>query len=501
MSGGITKICSDFGKQKVYQPEAIKEKEEILSLNTIIEAIKIQNEFSSLDFSKLPKPAIISLIKMKYQCPAPCNKAIIPLIIEALKSNTFNGAEKEQVNSYIQKLEEIHKKLQTLPIYKEYKKYLAKQNGHLNKRVEKTLEKLTEKATRPDIVLQIKKKCAAGYVKKIVKPKNGKKNGEKKPVRPFFEWSLRGAIGYGARASGSDNPAVFATEERGLLLRGAASLRLNIKKVPLQLDYNGSIPYYIDKGEFFAEGHRVKLSTNPKISKKLDLVASAGGQFFHQYYPSDENKDINAFTQFLRINYRPSKNLSINLDENLIAGSTNTKSSPKPDVAAEFTDPSLIKLEFNPGASYKIGPVSLFAGANIGYGESEFLYGGHAGAVLKTEDHHEANLRFDCTNVFGPSLIGRYYYNFKKDKKQGVGALISYAHQNNTYHNVSGKAFARIKLGPIEIQPFVGLGSATNSSSVVDINGGISISIGDTIRGLNPSVLRPHSPEPLPEEF
>jgi len=533
MSGDINSITSTCqktagpsSKKLEFKPELVPaaDQNEIRNLADVANLLAIYQDLTEIS---VPLPAVAALMDMadKYSAGTSYDIAAV-LITDALKKESYEGQEKQQVDAFLKKIEALKGKyrqlfdeannLHVFNIEKRYKEIEKAKTGPLHKRALEAVRTLIEEINArklkakfktgdenwvdnlkaDDIHQLIAGKCKAGFVEPPKPQPKPEKAPEKKKL-PFFQYSLRLGTGYGLMPAGQEHRELIADQERGILMQSSASGKLNLsEKLALQIDYNFSAPYDVQYGDDLVSNNdfgRISLISLPL--EKLDLFAQVGWRYHRNDYPGENTPDINALVESIRINYHLNDKLSINFDQHLLAGWTN-ESFP-----AQESDFHLIRALGEAGVSYKFGRAIPFIGAIGGYGEDGALYGGYAGTGLEFGEH-EADLRLQYINDLGLGAVGRYFYN---QEKWGVGANLSY--QNFDFsdrHQFSAGLAARVAVAKlfgrvIELQPFVNVGYADNVDSALNVNFGLMFMFG-SLRPAKPSGLKPYSIESLPEE-
>jgi hypothetical protein len=366
----------------------------------------------------------------------------------------------------------------------------------------------------------IKKICLKRkWVKpKVVKPRVVKPIPKPKSAWQKFlaktDWSLRLSGGYGYRISGHQNLSVLAGEGRGVLAQGGISAAYKFNdRYRLQLDYRTNVPIEVagqHKDDLVVSNlDDVRLSAFMNPLKQLALFAQVGYIHSRYDYPSERAEDYqHAFIAKLRANIIPSLKypLSINIDPSFLIGPVNQTFPVETDLAIRFLANAGVSYAFK-GKGYKITP---FLGGTVGYfaGRKLRVLGGYVGASL-VAGNHEANLMALYNNVEGITANARYLYN---RAKWGIGARVFYNLYSkdkklvdtilDTQQTVGGEVFgmwrfARYKRD-FEVKLFA-RGAYETETGASNIFGGFEFRWG-TRSYANPSLLRPYSSTPLPED-
>ncbi len=543
MSGdalSVNAICKERGKIEINKPEAISsaDQKEIQVLQDLAQLLELYQALKAVDFGNLPLDAIGAMRDISEHChpKSLCYKMTPILIVDALTKTVFDEENEKAIKTLIKAIKPVSEKFQavfadknplvSIKVKNRYKELEKAETGALHKRALNALKKVMEeigmglspkasaelKTKQTDwvdniIVDQINsliwEKCEPGFVE--VKPV-GPKPKPKSWMPSWLNLGLRIGSGYGGRAKGKHLPELLAEEERGLLLKGAASFKFDLSaRYALQIDYSFSAPYDV-KGDdnLVSNKDDGRLSLIARPLDNLDLFVQAGWLYYRNDYPSAATPDINALQDHIRINYRPINKLSINFDQKLLTGWTN-ESFP-----VDRSDFSLIEAEGELGVSYDLGMFIPFAGGIGGYGKDGEIYGGFLGTGFKRGDH-EADLRADYINtkIFaaenvkdkGINLALRYLFNVDRG---GAGAILYYNNNLDGQHQMGGGVFGRVKLveflgNALELQPFVNVAALTNDDKAVNIMGGIMLRFGG-LRPGKPSFFKPYSIKPLLEE-
>jgi len=579
VGGDINAICQARGGITLNKPEKITNADEIKTLDDLAQLIKLYQDLTAIDFSTIPDSALKPLREMANRCHSAgsaCFKNALVLFVDALEKAKFNANDRVKVDALLTQLRPIRDAfLKTLSStnptvsakvrdrYNEIEK--GNQTGFLHKRaiaalksvIEElglSLSKTTSDALKvgtegwadrikmDDINGSIKLSCQAGYeepkpvapptvpivpppvVPVKVAPKVEPKKEEE--FKPKFDFSLRLGLGYGDRVLGN-NMYLLSSEDRGGFVHGGASGRLLLTPtMGLQLDYNGSGSYDFvkhsdrtpDNDNLVSNNDYGRLTFFGQPHKNVDFAVNAGWKHYRSDYPTTYNPDVNGLAEGFRINWRPVTNLSLNLDQGLVAGWTRTSyTGESSNAQGPF---KVANIYGAPGVSYTAGPVTPFLGGIVGYtdngGDAKGgVYGGYAGAGLKVGGH-TADLRgqyvYDKTNSYfdrGLKILGRYAYG-SEAFMLGLAAAYGF-NPDDKRHAVTGMLFSDILLkkdllwnNSLYLSPFFGAGyeqteNDNKKDNSVNLNGGLMLRFGD----LRPAVMpdaRPYSTTPLPEE-
>jgi|GEM_PF-2443327 len=543
MSGdalSVNAICKERGKIEINKPEAISsaDQKEIQVLQDLAQLLDLYQALKAVDFSNIPLSVIGAMREISERChpKSLCYKMSPILILDALTKEKFGAEDKQAVDALIKGIKPVSEKFQavfaddnpqvSIKVKNRYKELERAQTGALHKRTLNALKKVIEeigvglsskvstklKISQTDWVDKIsieqingliQEKCKPGFVEvKPIGPKPKPKTG----MPSWLQLGLRIGSGYGEKVKGKNLPELLADEERGLLLKGAASFKFDVSKLhALQVDYNFSVPNDVGGNDnLVSNKDDARLSFISRPLDNLDLFIQAGWLYYRNDYPSAATPDINALQDHIRINYRPIKKLSINFDQRLLAGWTN-ESFP-----ADRSGFGLIEAEGELGVSYDLGMFIPFAGGIGGYGKEGEIYGGFLGTGFKRGDH-EADLRADYINtkIFsadnvkdkGINIALRYLFNVDRG---GAGAMLYYNNDLDGQHQMGAEIFGRIKIAELwsnvlELQPFVDIAAAVNDHTALNINGGLMLRYGGERAG-KPSFFKPYSTKPLLEE-
>jgi len=523
----INAICLERGGLKINHPKAITAAEEIITLNDIAQLLEVYQELKAIDFSKLPDSAIGA-----FREKAGGSDFAVVLMVKALSEKSFSGEEKTAVDGLLAQLKRIAEKYgrlfdsdnplvspKTRDRYNQAEIQIEKEipKGALRKKALAALESVLKqlglglpKGTKSKLKISevswidnisvkqvndlIGEKCKPGLAVTPPAAHPAAKSGKK------FDYSFRLASGFGLRALGKDRPEVLAGEERGVLMQGGASARYVFsKRYSLQLDYNFSAPYdAVGKDNLVSNDDFGRFSLIARPLDNLDIHGQVGWRYYRNDYPSAETPDINGLVENFRVNWRAFPqipNLSLNLDQSLIAGWTNISF---PENRSSFR---LVRATGEAGASLKVGSFTPFIGGIAGKGDEGTILGGFAGSVFDL-GRHQANLRLQYATHEGLSSAIRYLYDRGGWK---VGALAFYRNSNlDNNYQVGGGAFAIIKLAKIfgldlELQPFASTAYERGSVSALNLIFGVMLGLGG-LRPSRPSILTPDSVKSLPEE-
>jgi hypothetical protein len=227
-------------------------------------------------------------------------------------------------------------------------------------------------------------------------------------------------------------------------------------------------------------------------SNSLDMQLQGGWRYYRNDNPNEDNPNINALAQNLRLNYLITSNFFFNLDQGLLAGKTNESFSQ------DWSDFHLIRAEGKAGGAYQIDSSTLFFGLMGGYG-ADVVYGAYLGTGLNVTAH-EATLLAQYTNDKGISAAARY---FLSQGDWGIGSRVLYNHNLKGRYQLGIGIDALIKIGELwgntlELQPFTKAAYEMASDPALIVNVGIMLRFGG-LRPAEPSFFRPYSIDPLPE--